>query len=163
MPLYTPSRLAWVLTLVVLLLLISRARADGGHYFPPVTDPQVREECGSCHLAYPPSMLPAASWQRLMNGLQDHFGEDATVDPATAQKITAYLVDRAADRGGSRHGKRLLRGLPADAAPLRISELPRWVREHREVSSSEWRSKKVRTKANCAACHVDADQGYFED
>ena len=28
-----------------------------------------RTECGECHLAYPPAMLPAASWQAVMGGL----------------------------------------------------------------------------------------------
>lgn len=157
------ARFAIPLSLTLVVLLLGQARADNGHYFPPVSNVLVKEECGSCHLAYPPSLLPAASWQRMMATLQDHFGEDATVDPVSTQKITAYLVDGAADRGGSRYGKRMLRGLASDAAPLRISELPRWIREHREVNPKEWRSKDVRSKANCAACHSDAAQGYFED
>ena len=32
------------------------------------------QECAACHLAYPPGLLPAASWQRLMGGLGKHFG-----------------------------------------------------------------------------------------
>jgi hypothetical protein len=43
-----------------------------------------RAECGSCHLAYPPGLLPAASWQRIMIRLEGHFGDDASLDPATA-------------------------------------------------------------------------------
>jgi hypothetical protein len=33
-----------------------------------------REECAACHSAYPPGMLPAASWQRVMANLPRHFG-----------------------------------------------------------------------------------------
>ena len=46
---------------------------------------------------------------------------------------------------------------------LRITELPKWVHEHDEVSDAEWRAKDVGSKANCPACHVDANKGYFED
>ena len=31
------------------------------------------------------------------------------------------------------------------------------------VSAAEWRAKDVGSKANCPACHVDANKGYFED
>ena len=34
-------------------------------------------------------MLPAASWQRLMNNLPRHHGSDASLDPATAFRIIA--------------------------------------------------------------------------
>lgn len=142
-------------------LVIDRARAGGDDYFPPVTDATVKAECGSCHLAFSPAMLPARSWKRMMADLGNHFGDDASVDAATAAHITRYLVDNAADR--SRQGSKLLRGGPADSAPLRITELPKWVREHREVADWEWKQKSVGTKANCTACHVDAERGYYED
>lgn len=155
-----------VLTALVLAfsaLVLSRAQAGGGHFFPPVADPVVKEECGSCHLAFAPSMLPARSWQRMMGDLKNHFGDDASLDPQVAARITDYLVANAADNGGQRRGEKLIRGLAADAAPLRISELPKWVREHRKVPDWEWRHKDVRTRANCVACHADAERGYYDD
>jgi hypothetical protein len=155
-----------VLTALVLAfstLVLSRAQAGGGHFFPPVADPVVKEECGSCHLAFAPSMLPARSWQRMMGDLKNHFGDDASLDPQVAARITDYLVANAADNGGQRRGEKLVRGLAADAAPLRISELPKWVREHRKVPDWEWRHKDVRTRANCVACHADAERGYYDD
>ena len=144
-------------------LVLGSARAGGSHFFPPVSEPLVREECGSCHLAFAPSMLPAASWRKMMGELDRHFGEDATVDPEIARKITAWLVANAGDSGGSRYGAKLLRGVDAGAAPQRITGLPKWVREHREVPDWEWRHKEVRSKANCVACHADAERGYYED
>lgn len=144
-------------------LVLSRAIAGGSHYFPPVADPLVLEECGTCHLAFAPSMLPAISWKRMMGDLENHFGDNAAVDPALAEKITAYLVDNAGDTGGRRYGEKLLRGVNPDKASLRITELPKWLREHRKVPDWEWRHKEVRTRANCAACHVDAERGYYDE
>lgn len=144
-------------------LFLARAQAGGGHYFPPVSDPLTGEECGSCHLAYPPSMLPERSWQAIMGGLDKHFGDDASVDAKTAAQISRYLSENAADRGGQSYGGKLTRGLAPQSAPLRITELPYWIRKHREVAASEWKSADVRSKANCAACHADAQRGYFDD
>ncbi len=152
-----------VLALSFTALLFSRAQAGSDHYYPPVTDKLTLQECGSCHLAYPASMLPAASWQRMMGDLQHHFGDDASLDAATAATITRYLTANAGDAGGARHARKLLRGVAVGDAPLRITELPKWKREHREVSDREWASKKVGSKANCGACHTDAERGYFDD
>ena len=142
-------------------LVLGSARAGGSHFFPPVSEPLVREECGSCHIAFPASMLPAASWRRMMGELENHFGDDASVDADTTAAITRYLVDHAGDARGQ-PGK-LLRGLRPGDAPLRITELPKWVHEHDEVPRSEWTRKDVGSKANCTACHIDAAKGYFED
>ena len=38
------------------------------------------QECGSCHFPYQPGLLPAVSWERIMGGLEDHFGENAELD-----------------------------------------------------------------------------------
>ena len=57
--------------------------ADEGDYWERTRDvaavenPLYQEECGSCHMAYPPGLLPGRSWEKLMTGLADHFGENA--------------------------------------------------------------------------------------
>ena len=159
---YRPLALTLV-TLTFAAIVLSRAQAGDSHFFAPVADPVVKEECGSCHLAFPASMLPAASWQRMMQELDNHFGDNASVDPALAKKITAYLVANAGDTGGQAYGSKLLRGVTPASAPQRITSLPKWVREHREVPDWEWRHKDVRSKANCTACHADAELGHYED
>ncbi|MCZ7654482.1 MAG: diheme cytochrome c [Rhodocyclaceae bacterium] len=79
------------------------------------------------------------------------------------RKITRYLVANAADAGGQRYSSKLLKGVAPGSAPQRITELPKWVREHRKVPDWEWRHKDVRTKANCVACHTGAEQGYYDE
>ena len=155
-----------VLGLLVLgfsALVLGRAQAGGNHFFAPVANAVVKEECGSCHLPFAPSMLPAGSWTRMMANLKHHFGDDASVDPKLAAEITAYLVANAGDQGGQRYGNKLLRNVSATNAPLRITELPKWVSEHRKVPDWEWKHKDVRTKANCAACHTQAELGYYDE
>ncbi len=159
---YRPIALG-LIALVFSGLVLTRAQAGGNHFYTPVRDALVKEECGSCHLAFSPAMLPASSWQRMMADLSNHFGDDASVDADTAAKITRYLVENSADRGGQRLNNKLMRGVSMGNAPLRITELPKWQREHREVPAWEWRHKDVRTKTNCVACHTAAEQGYYDD
>lgn len=61
------------------------------------------KECGSCHLAYPPNLLPKESWQLIMAGLEDHFGENAALDAPMAAHIASYL--EAAQPENSRREK----------------------------------------------------------
>ncbi len=149
-----------VLAGAALLFAASSATADDDEFFPPVTDPLTREECSACHMAYPASMLPRRSWRAIMDGLEDHFGEDASLDPQATAHIREWLQANAADSGGRRPW--ILRGLGADETPLRISELPKMVREHRgEVSRRQL--QKAGSMSNCNACHVGAESGFFED
>ena len=94
-----PMALCLVIVAVSALVL-DRAQAGGGPYFPPLSDPVVKEECGACRLAFAPAMLPARSWQRMMGELKSHFGDDAGVAPEVAARITDYLVANSADKAG---------------------------------------------------------------
>ena len=38
------------------------ALAEGGAMVPPIDNPVVQKECGACHMAYAPQMLPTRSW-----------------------------------------------------------------------------------------------------
>lgn len=159
---YRPLALGFI-TLVFSAIVLGRTQVGGNHFYAPVADPVVKNECGSCHHAFAPSMLPASSWQRMMGELKNHFGDDASVDVTTAAKITSYLTANAADTGGRAYSGKLLNGVAMNHAPLRITELPKWVREHRKVPDWEWKHKDVRTKANCMACHADAERGYYNE
>ena len=102
-----------------------------------------KAECGSCHVAYPPKLLPADGWRRVMAGLDRHFGTDASLDAAAGAEIGAFLVSYAAS------GRRA-RGA---AGKLRITETAWFAREHRGVRASP----------DCAACHTGAEQGDFRE
>jgi hypothetical protein len=113
-------------------------------------------------MTFPAEMLPARSWTAIMEGLPNHFGENADLDAAKKREILDWLTAHAGDaRGSNGH---YLRGLAKSEAPLRITETPYWVREHRkEVRESDYADPKVKSKANCVACHKDAAKGVFED
>jgi mono/diheme cytochrome c family protein len=160
-----------VLTTVGVLSLLAfslpaggEARGDeGGTILPRAVNKNWQQECASCHIAYAPALLPKASWQRLMGGLDNHFGENASLDPATQADILRFLLANAADSGNSRMGSRVMQRMAANEVPLRITETRWFVRKHDEVPRAAWSRKAVGSAANCAACHRQAEQGMFDD
>lgn len=134
----------------IVLLSAAPALADELERVPPITDETAKKECGACHMAYQPQFLPAESWRRMFANLSDHFGEDASLSEPVRQQVLDYYVA---------HAGREVKGEPS----LRISELPWFVREHREVKEAAWTSPEVKFKGNCTACHKRADQGVYED
>jgi len=134
---------------------------DGG--VEPVSNETYRTECGACHMAYQPGLLPAASWERIMADLSDHFGDDATLfDPQVEAEITQYLRDNAAEVSRGEHAYRIVRSLDG-RTPKRITDVPYIRHEHDEIPPSVFRRKGVRTFSNCAACHTQADNGVYEE
>lgn len=142
-----------------LLMSPTLARAD---WAPPVRDPVVIKECGSCHMAFQPAFLPARSWARLMDELADHFGEDLMLAPDVAQTIRTYLTVNAGDQDARGLGRKFVRRITPEAIPSRITETPPFLRKHR-LPESAWTDPKVVTKSNCQACHQAADRGFYDD
>jgi hypothetical protein len=117
---------------------------------PP--NPVYKAECGSCHVAYPPKLLPPESWQELMQRLGKHFGSDASLDANASNEISRYLAVNAGRRDA-----------PAGAEP-RITETRWFSKEHdKEVPAALWKSDAVRSAANCAACHTRAEDGDYSE
>ncbi len=112
----------------------------------------VKSECGECHMAFQPSFLPAESWRIIMDDLENHFGDDASVDEKDAVAITNYLVKHAGRK------RRRKKGQP----PLRITKLRWFVREHNHEVSRRAK-RRAGTMSNCTACHRGADKGYYDD
>jgi mono/diheme cytochrome c family protein len=154
-PQRAPHRRLWRALLAGALGLWSAlsAQADGRIALPASVPPAYTQECASCHLAYPPGMLPAASWQRIMGGLQKHYGSDASLDAATTQQLTDWL------RANAGTTKRVREEPPQD----RITRSAWFERKHRQIDPAVWQLPSVRSAANCAACHTGAAAGDFDD
>ena len=120
---------------------------------PADTPASYPAECGSCHLAYPPALLAAGDWRRVMAGLDKHFGADAAVDTQIRQEIDAFLERHA--------GNAAKLGSAGD--PPRISTTARFIRKHREVPAKLWHDPRVKSAANCEACHRGAAEGRYSE
>ena len=136
-------------------------RHEGRSYVTTVNSPLYTKECGSCHFAYQPSWLPARSWKKMMNGLSDHFGDNAEINPEDKATISQYLLAEASDVKVHRKSRKLMRGIGGDT-PLRISTLPYIQSKHDEIPSRLITGNaKVGSLANCSACHIQASRGNF--
>ena len=124
---------------------------------------QWREECGSCHLAFHPSLLPGRSWTRIMSEQKQHFGSDLALDAPTTTALLTFLVANSAEQRKTEPATKIELSIKVDATPLRITETPYWVKKHRDITAAVWQSPKVKSRTNCAACHLDAEAGTFED
>jgi Dihaem cytochrome c len=147
-----------VFAVVMLLMgtMISFAHAeddDDDERMPVANNALWKNECGACHVAFPPRLLPAESWRALMSGLDKHFGSDASLDAKSAQEITAFLETHAGRNRRASSGKPI----------LRITETRWFKREHDEVSARTWKNPKVKSPANCAACHIHAESGKYSE
>lgn len=132
---------------------LGSAQAKSDRMMPRDTPPAYQEECASCHTAYPPGMLPARSWQRVMRTLDKHYGSDATLDAATLRQIDDWLQVHA---GSGKYGR--------EAPPQdRITRSAWFERKHRKIDAAVWQLKSVKTPANCGACHPGADRGNYDD
>jgi nitrate/TMAO reductase-like tetraheme cytochrome c subunit len=132
------------------MMMVGAANAESRSY--SATNPTWKSECASCHMAYPPQLLPGSSWRKLMSNLDKHFGTDASLDPKAVVEISAFLEKNAARETG------------ASSKPvLRITETRWFMHEHDEVPNSVWRSAKVKSPSNCMACHQGADKGDFSE
>lgn len=141
-----------IIAIVSGFALPSAASAGDKHGPTVPLPPSYRQECSACHVAYPPAMLPAASWQELMSNLPRHFGGDASVDAATLKTLSSWLGANASSRSSG-----------TTPPENRITRSDWFVREHREVQPRTWKLPAVKSPSNCAACHTTADQGEFNE
>jgi hypothetical protein len=143
---------AWTFALLVASILVGReALAKDGPF--PLTSPVYKAECGSCHVAFPPALLPATSWRAVLDGLKEHFGTDASVDAASLAEIRTFLDSST---GRDRRDRAATPG-------LRITETDWFRREHREVPGPMWKDAAVKRASNCAACHSGAETGDYSE
>lgn len=140
--------------LAFVLMLAGGASAGSGTSSVPLTA-KYKQECAACHVPYPPGMLPAASWQRIMGSLGKHYGTDASMDEATVREISGWLGTHAGTY------KRVSEAPPQD----RITQSAWFLRKHnpREVAPEVFKRASVGSASNCAACHSGAAQGNFNE
>jgi len=79
----------------------------------------------------------------LVTGGLWYFGNVAV---ATVEHDASYKINRSID---------------PHETPLRISSTPYWKGKHGDISAQVWDSPRVGSRANCLACHQEAERGLF--
>jgi len=144
----------WTIAVVAFALMGSAVQAQADRMRMAGTSLDAyRQECASCHMAYPPGLLPAESWRRIIGSLDKHYGTDASLDAKAAREIEQWLSANTATFKRTREA-------PSDN---RISRSAWFTRKHREIPAHVWQRASVRSPTNCNACHAQAEQGGFTD
>ncbi|MBS0643838.1 MAG: cytochrome b/b6 domain-containing protein [Proteobacteria bacterium] len=123
-------------------------------------DAAYARECGACHFAFPPSLASAQTWAAVMASLDNHFGENANLDPTQMARMLAWLTANSAERFDTLPANLFRQADPAE--PRRITATPAWQRIHRAIPDSVFGSKQVGARGACEACHRDAASGRFD-
>ncbi|MEO8332442.1 MAG: diheme cytochrome c [Gallionella sp.] len=132
----------------------------------PVTNKQYQDECKDCHFAYQPGLLPAGSWEKLLNAeaLRDHFGDNAEIDKDTLQIIRDYAVENAADKSWYKRSRKIAAATAKGPAPLRITELRYIERKHHDIPEKMIKGNKdVKSLSFCDKCHTQAEKGVYDN
>ncbi|MDP1638845.1 MAG: hypothetical protein Q8L62_12410 [Candidatus Nitrotoga sp.] len=111
------------LTAFILVLLSTMAYAENV-ILPFPNNPKWEEECGSCHVTYPPQLLTQNDWERLMEGLDKHFGDNAVLDQKDNKEILDFLQRYAGNN--NEH----------TAPSLGIRDTPWFTLKHRPIYST---------------------------
>ncbi len=127
-------------------------------------NPVYQQECGDCHMAYPPGLLPVSSWSRIMSGLEDHFGDNAELDKNTHTEISEFLTKHSSDKSDYRRSRRFTVVSDSGDAGMRITGTPYFLHEHDEIPPKLVEgNKEVNSFSNCNACHRYAEQASFRE
>jgi len=130
----------------------------------PVENETYQRECGGCHFAYQPGLLPGQDWESIMDSLLEHYGDDASLDELQATEIRSYLLDNAANRASLSRSRAFSAGSDAGDGLPRITTTRYFRREHSEIPSRIVRGNaQVGNFSNCQACHRTADAGIYNE
>lgn len=129
------------------------------------------EECGACHMAYQPGLLPSDAWVKIMSpdGLRNHYGDDASLTDKVRTQIADFLVNNAAEHAERSHSRAFAMSANTTPSspgttPPRIIETRYFLRIHDETPTRlVTGNPQVGSFSQCNRCHRDADKGIYND
>jgi hypothetical protein len=133
-------------------------------YLGKTEDEKYLKECGACHFAYQPGLLSAASWEKIMANLSDHFGENAELPTIEVNIIRNYLLNNEAGPVNAKQSTKMIQSSNAKQPIMRITETPYFKKEHDEIPVRMVKDNpEVRSFSRCDACHTRAADASFNE
>ncbi len=133
----------------------------------PIVNATYNTECGSCHMAYQPGLLPPRAWAEIMTpaALANHYGDDASLTDDLRTEISTFLGANAADLALQGNPQRVdASGANAGGALPRISETAHFKREHDRIPARLIKGNpEVGSLSQCNACHRGAPEGNYSE
>lgn len=145
------TRSVWLVALAVTLPVTSWA--DRHKMASTPLSPLYIQECGSCHVAFPPGLLTNKDWHQVMTMLDKHYGDNATLEEKTKDQLTTYLIQHSGQDSK----------FSGEETPPKLTTTRWFRREHHEVPTPAWATPQVKSAANCVACHRQAEKGDYRE
>ena len=132
-------------------------------YLRPVSNPEYATQCGSCHFAYQPELLPSGSWRKILAGLEQHFGEEVIIDEESKKEITDYFSSHGAETSSAKLAVKIMKDL-GDQTPFRITDISYIREKHDDVLPRILKQEVgVGSLSHCQACHQTAQEGNYDE
>lgn len=118
----------------------------GNHNYGPYPA-NYAEECGSCHVPYPPQRMTQSGWETQMRSLKHHYGMDASLDNSANKAVLDYLITNASVKE---------KNAPTDPT-ARLTKTRWFLKEHGSTPP------KGQSFSNCNVCHTQAEKGDYSE
>jgi hypothetical protein len=131
----------------------------------PVKDDILIRGCDECHFVYQAELLPERSWEKMFveSELNDHFGKKVVLTEQLRERFLDYYLNNASDSKNGKARKKIDNSIPMDRTLLRISQVPYIKSKHKDLPEEMFlKNDKVKSYANCTACHK-AERGEYEE
>ncbi|AXX91030.1 diheme cytochrome c [Arcobacter suis] len=97
-----------------------------------------------------------------MSDLENHFGDDASLDVETNKNILAFLLKNSAETSTMEASFKFLQSTKNQDI-IALSKTTFWEKTHKDIPKEIFDNEKIKSKANCKACHSDIEKGLIED
>lgn len=97
-----------------------------------------------------------------MSDLENHFGDDASIDEESNKNILTFLLENSAETSTMENSWKFLNSI-GDKDIIAISQTSFWKKTHEDISKEIFENKNIKSKANCKACHSDIEKGLIEN
>jgi hypothetical protein len=113
-------------------------------------------------LCIPPNLLPKHSWVKLMGNLENHFGDDASLDAKDTKEILDFLLKNSAETSSKQASLKFLNSI-GNKDIIAMSQTTYWEKTHKKIDPKLFKHEQIQSKANCKACHSDIEKGLIEN
>ncbi len=131
-------------------------------YLRAVSNAVYKENCGSCHFAYQPELMPWGGWKKILAESDKHFGESVSLSAEANAEISRYLEANSAESSRSEISVKIMKSL-LGKNPARITDIPYIGKKHRKIGADILKRQAVGSLSNCSACHQKAEEGNYDD
>ena len=97
-----------------------------------------------------------------MGGLENHFGDDASLDEKTNQDILTFLLKNSAETSTMKPSFNFLNSIKNQDI-IAMTKTTYWEKTHKKIPKEIFENSEVKSVANCKACHSDIEKGLIEN